>query len=62
MAKRSDDPFSLSDEEILSEIRDQYEAGDSAEDITAALLDQYGKNRIDRVDLVSVILHLLNRV
>jgi cytochrome c-type biogenesis protein CcmH/NrfF len=61
MAKRSDDPFSLSDTEILNEIRDLHSAGHSAEDITDALLDQYGKTRIDRVDLVSVILHLLNR-
>jgi len=61
MAKRSDDPFSLSDDEILSEIRDLHDAGDNAEDITAALLDQYGETRIDRADLVSVILHLLNR-
>jgi len=61
MTKRGDDPFSLSDEEILSEIRDHHKAGHSAEDITAALLDQYGKTRIDRVDLVGVILHLLNR-
>ncbi|PEN11390.1 hypothetical protein CRI94_15235 [Longibacter salinarum] len=61
MAKRTSDPFSLSDEELLDEITSLHEQGHDAEEITRALEEQYGTSRVDRYDLVSVILHLVNR-
>jgi hypothetical protein len=61
MAKRTSDPFSLSDEELLEEIIDLHRQGHDAEAVTRALEEQYGASRVDRFDLVSVILHLIHQ-
>ena len=61
IAKRTSDPFSLSDEELLEEIIDLHRQGHDAEAVTRALEEQYGASRVDRFDLVSVILHLVHQ-
>lgn len=59
MSVRPNDPYSLTDEELIDEIKALNASGRSVKAIVDRLEIKYGEQRTSRYDLVSAIVYLI---